>query len=137
MLLKQYEFTKKELEDIYRHHHWDVRYFDDWFDTRKVSKMFNAFLKVPEEEWKQSVVCKVNKLDSKYPFLSVIEFCYKLNTIDIIYDTDGLLRTNIKEIFISDGTSAYVLLDLLDIDKFRKKIEKLFLNLSKYDHIVD
>lgn len=137
MLLKQYEFTKEELEEIQLYHHLNVKYFDEWFDVEKVSKMFNTFLNVPEEEWKQSVICKVNKLDKKYPFLSVIEICYKNNTIDIIYGTDGLLRTNIKEIFISDGTSAYVIFDSLDLDKFRKKIEKLFLNLSRYDHLVD
>ena len=44
MLLKQYEFTKEELEKICHYHHLYVKYFGDWFDTEKVSKMFNTFL---------------------------------------------------------------------------------------------
>ena len=139
MKLEKYVWTKEHLEKIYNNEYDEnVHFVETISDQKKVSKMFDVFLHIPEEEWKSSVFTRILRSDYHFPALSIIELSYKGNMIDFIYDTDEKLSTYLDRISISDGTTSYLFYGITmdyNIEPIDYKIEMIFKKLSKYDHI--
>lgn len=136
MKLDKYVWTKEHLEKIFGYEYDEnVNFVETFDDERKISKMLDIFLHIPEEEWKRSVFTRILRSDYHYPALSIIELSYKGNMIDFIYDTDEMLKTYIDRFFISDGTTSYLFYDVDYNEPIDHKVEMIFKKLSKYDHI--